>query len=332
MQERTTVLPKASPAQIGFQEAIVAMGSCFAEAIAHRFRALSFPVEYSPFGTTFHPLMLAKHLDRAADVHEHELAQGILQRDGLYFHWDAYTKIYGRSKEELLAKLKEDVQFFHQSLLRCDWLLLTFGTSHGYRLQSNVQLVNNCHKQPAHSFQKHLFDIQEMYEGLSHSLRQWQARNPKLKIILTVSPVRHTRDGMVSNTRSKARLVELCHLLAQALAATHYFPSYEIMLDELRDYRYYAPDLVHPSPQAEDVIWERLKQVHMCAETQAYCAKVEAINKELAHELLFPEAESTPRFLASLKEKINQFPYPLPVQSLAWEKKWQAFQDMNPKG
>ena len=204
--------------------------------------------------------------------------------------------------EELNAALQE----LRETLQTASHLVLSFGTAWVYRLQATQQIVANCHKVPQKHFSKELLsttDIAEVLRLLFGSIRK---TNPKIEIIATVSPVRHLKDGFVENTRSKSHLIAGLHRAIDDSKQVAYFPSYELMMDELRGYRFYKPDMIHPNSVAVAYIWERFAKVWIHPKTVPLQKEVDTIQKGLAHRPFHPESSSHQKFKADLLEKIDQ--------------------------
>lgn len=289
---------------INHQSKILSMGSCFAQTIGQKMADSKFDILVNPFGTIFHPLSLEALLDGAifSDSFEENL---ILERDGLFFHYGAHSDLSGKTREDLLASLIQKRSSVFDYLKTGTHLILTLGTAWGYELK-NSGLVANCHKQPQALFEKRLWKIEEMETrllGLFHNLVQL---NPRLKIILTLSPVRHIKDGIAENQLSKSLLRVLCANLEQRMESVTYFPAYEIMMDELRDYRFYKSDLIHPTDEAENYIWEKWKTAFFALETQSKVAEISKIQLELSHRPLNPSSDSNKKFLRNLLAKLER--------------------------
>jgi hypothetical protein len=308
----TPVQVHTPPKPIRFQEAVLGMGSCFAERIGSRLAAYPMDVLINPFGTTYQPEAIARQLEMALQHPPAVDFTGFLEREGLHFHFDAYTGVYAHSQSELEEILLARMAITRDFLLKSQHLILTFGTAFQYILKSENRPVANCHKVPAKQFNKTLRQVHEMLERCLPVLEQIRSLNPELQIILTVSPVRHTREGLSENMLSKSMLRVLCHLLSEKLANTWYFPAYEMMLDELRDYRFYDRDLIHPNELAEDIIWERFATQAFDTPTLAHAQTLDEIHRDLQHDLKHPESSAARRFLEAIAEKIDAFPYPLP--------------------
>lgn len=326
----TPVHPSKPSVLVESGDRILSMGSCFAERMSTRLQDLSWPLLPSPLGTTFHPLALARQLAYATGQAHSGTEEAFLERDGLYFHWDASTLFFANTPEQLQTRWQKALESMQEYLFVGKWLFLTLGTAYGYTHKKRGVMVANCHKQPSGEFSKALSTPESMYDAFYKVFQVIHTQNPSLRVVWSVSPVRHTREGLSENMRSKARLIELCHQLVADIPHSSYFPAYEIMMDELRDYRYYAEDLIHPSPLAEQIIFDRFVETYFSSSGQEYIKAVHAINRDLEHEIRYPEASSTPRFLTSLREKIAQFPHPLPRQMELWEAKWKQWQGRNP--
>lgn len=294
--------PASSP--ISHQSKILSMGSCFAQVVGSKLDSSKFDVLCNPFGTIFHPIILSRLLNHA--LFEDPLDEsGILEREGMYFHYSAHSDLVGKSKEELIQIWDERIRQTQDYLSSGTHLILTFGTAWIYDHQ-DFGSVANCHKQPQKQFEKRLSPLNEMFLDLEVTLGNFSRVFPKLNIILTVSPVRHIKDGIPENQLSKSLLRLLCHKLEKKFEKVNYFPAYEIMLDELRDYRFYKEDRIHPTAEAENYIWKRFSEAYFSKETQAKISEIQKIHRELAHRPLNPESDSHRKFLQNLRAKLEQ--------------------------
>lgn len=277
---------------------VLLMGSCFSDEISERLVQAGHHVISNPFGTVFHPSMLAHAILNALDEHPQER---ILQRDDLFFSWDAGSKLFGYSQEELVGNLKHARAQLNEYLQTGKYLFVTFGTAWGYELQETNELVANCHKAPSHYFQKVLSSPYELVQDWILALEQIRKINPDLQVVFTVSPVRHVRDGLIENNLSKARLLEAAHQLAME-AGVSYFPSYELITDVLRDYRFFAADKVHPSSEAIDFVWGHFSHTYFNEATVKLNEQVLRFRRSVHHAVRFPESKSA----LELKEKTAQ--------------------------
>ncbi|MDF2158569.1 GSCFA domain-containing protein [Algoriphagus sp. CAU 1675] len=293
-----------SPFPISHQSKVLSMGSCFAQSMGEKMEEHKFDIFINPFGTIFHPLALRDLLDLA--IRRNPIDEKlILERDETYFHYLAHSDLFGKSEAELLEKFSHQLEITREYLSKGSHLILTFGTSWIYELQENIR-VANCHKQPQKIFRKRLTGLEEMENTMAELLKQLTGSNPKLKVILTVSPVRHIKDGIPENQLSKSLLRVLCSKLEEQFSFVNYFPSYEIMMDELRDYRFYKSDRIHPTEEAESYIWKKWKSSFFSTATQETIGKISKIQRELVHRPLNPESPSHLKFLQNLLQKLER--------------------------
>ena len=281
------------------KDSIVLIGSCFSDEMAFHFQESGLNVLSNPFGTVFHPMPILNEIN--ASLFKDEDIE-VYHFNDLFFSWNASGKIYGHSEDELRLKILNERDELYRTLKEASLLVLTFGTSKGYRNKLLNTMVANCHKAPIGYFQYELSEVQDMYLEWSTLLERLKEFNPGLRIIFTVSPVRHKKDGLIENNQSKARLIELVHQLSEK-EGVDYFPSYEILIVELRDYRFYANDLVHPSKEAVRYIWDKFEKCIFSKETQLLSDKVRKILNSERHVSLYPESENDQRRIIQLKEE-----------------------------
>lgn len=234
---RTTFKIPPSEKKISIYQNTFLMGSCFAENMHQKFEYVGFNVLSNPFGIIYNPLSVAECLVRVLNQIR-EKTEKLHKFNGVWHSWHFHSRYSGTDMQKTLDKMHDSVAIANQQLCRADWVFLTFGSAYAYFLKSNNQLVNNCHKYPAENFERRLLQPEEMAESVQKSLELLFEKNPKVKIVLTISPVRYLRDGVVENQSSKARLIYLKDLLMQTFPnRIQYFPAYELMMDDLRDYR-----------------------------------------------------------------------------------------------
>jgi hypothetical protein len=294
----------ASPFPISHSSKVLSLGSCFAQTIGSKMQAAKFEVLVNPFGTLFHPLNLADLLKQAIPAAPMNSA-GIVEREGVFVHYGAHSDVKGGSRAELEDNYTRQMLRLHHALKEATHLVLTLGTAWIYQ-HKEFGRVANCHKQAAALFEKKLSSLEELEKGLRPVLRFLTQLHPDLKIILTLSPVRHTKEGVSENQLSKSLLRVLCAQLEQQLEAVTYFPAYEILVDELRDYRFYKSDLVHPTVEAENYIWEKWQQFSFSPETQQNVSEIQKIQLELAHRSFNPDSEAHRKFLQNLLGKLER--------------------------
>jgi hypothetical protein len=316
----TPISIEPSDDKLNHNQQIITLGSCFAETMGNRLTKAKFNVLANPFGVIYHPSAIG-HLLRSSLSKNPSIEDGFEENNGIHFHYDFHSALSKNSRTELNNTLRNRIDKTNKALQKADWLILTFGTAFRYYLKTDNRPVANCHKMPAKLFDKRLTNLDEMREDLSKVLQQISELRPNLKVILTVSPVRHTKDGMEENMMSKSLLRVLCGELAKGNSFVHYFPSYEIMLDELRDYRFYKSDLIHPTELAEDIIWSRFSDCYFSDATQQLLSNLENIQQDLGHRILQPNSEAAVKFMAALETKIKQFPIPLAEEEMLLAKK-----------
>jgi hypothetical protein len=289
---------------VSHQSKILSLGSCFAQTIGQKMINAKFDCMVNPFGTIFNPYSLEILLEAALfnDRFEERL---ICERDGLFFHYYAHSDLVATTKEKLIERLTVQRDQTRVYLEQGTHLILTLGTAWVYELEG-FGTVANCHKQPSSLFSKRLLTIEEMESRLSNLFDNFSRVYPNLKVILTVSPVRHLKDGVAENQLSKSQLRVLCANLEKRFSSLSYFPAYEIMMDELRDYRFYKSDLIHPTVEAEDYIWQKWQSSHFSAETQTKSEEIRKINLELSHRTLNPNSPAHLKFQENLLQKLER--------------------------
>lgn len=295
---------------IDYKQPLLLAGSCFADRIGERLRSAKFQVQVNPSGIAYDPFTMARHLTDWVEQRVYTDAD-LLQRGDLWLSWFHHSDFAALSPEELLRTLHDQIKETHSHIRSCSHVFLTLGTSWYYRHKSLDATVANCHKQPAVQFEKSLAGIEVMEAVLKDALVQLKALNPKVSIVITVSPVKHIRDGIVENMHSKARLLEVAHRL-EASGLCSYFPAYEYVTEVLRDYRFYAEDLAHPNELAVKYVFEQVCTAFMSAETRQVMEEILAVQRGLAHRPLHPQSQSHARFTATLLQSIEQLQRQLP--------------------
>lgn len=290
--------------QLVHGEAIIQLGSCFSTNMSIWFRKAGFEVMDNPFGVIFHPIVLADHLKLALGKGD---LKPLIQRDDIWLSYDAGSKLYAFSETELETELRKNIHALREQLKSAKQLMITFGTAHGYVLNETETVVANCHQQPGNHFIKKLFTAAELFIEWEKLLIDLVKEHPNLELTFIVSPVRYTRDGIIENNQSKAALIELVRLLQERFPSINYFPSYELVIDILRDYRFFERDLVHPNELAIDEVWELCYAKCFTEETQQIIKSVLEFRQMEAHKLLFPESVKSAEFLSKFNAKKSKF-------------------------
>ncbi|MEX0986123.1 MAG: GSCFA domain-containing protein [Bacteroidales bacterium] len=317
MKFRTELHIKKTTGGAGYKKPIMMLGSCFTDNIGQYLKKYLFTIAINPFGVIYNPMSIRNGIQTLL-FKEKYLPEDLQFYNELYFSFDHYTKFSDPDKNSALQKINSTFLHAKKLLPEAGHLILTFGSAFIYELKETGKLVNNCHKLPAHRFNRRMVTVGEIVSAYSELLEAIRSANPGLKIILTVSPVRHVRDGFVENQRSKATLLLSASELEKLYPETcSYFPSYEIMMDDLRDYRYYAPDLVHPNDQAIEYIWNHFMESCIEDEALQIIKRLDPLLKSLHHRPLHTKTKSFREFQQKTEEKISQMKKEFPW--LKWE-------------
>lgn len=279
------------------------MGSCFSDEISSKFSLAGFDVLSNPFGTIFHPIPLAWNINYSIDLQTEHF---IFKNKDSYYSWNASSVLRHPDRRQLIDMLEKQRSLTQDYLKTAHYLFVTLGSAWGYRHQNENLIVANCHKQPFQLFQKVLSPLEELTEIWSETLVSIYQCNPSIQIVFTVSPVRHTKDGLIENNRSKSRLFELIANLEEKFPLV-YFPSYEIVVDELRDYRFFKADLVHPNEMAIDYVWEGIKDTFFESNTLQLTEEVERLRKWDKHIIQSNDPIERSQFEQQKKNKIAAF-------------------------
>ena len=284
---------------------VLTLGSCFADSIGARLTAAKVTALVNPFGTVFQPLALVKLL-RAAAGEEVDWQQHVVQARGRWQSYDLHGSIGADSPVELLQDIQELVRRTGEFLRQADVVLLTLGTAWAYRLRETGELVNNCHKQSPDLFVKELLTPDEIINGLAETHAYLRRINPNLRFVLTVSPVRHLKDTLPLNSVSKSVLRVATHIVSDLLPGVAYFPAYEVLMDDLRDYRFYGSDMLHPTEVAEDYVWDKFARTYFDADFGRFRKEWASVQQSLGHRPLHEGAPEHREFLENTLQKLEQ--------------------------
>lgn len=308
MQFYTKVPISASANPIGYQSKIVSIGSCFAENIGEKLHFYQFQQTTNPFGIVFNSISIEIIIRRAIQK-EYFTEKDIFFYNERWHCFEVHSELSTLDKDFFLKKLNEILADLLRQISISTHFLITLGTSWVYRKISSQEIVANCHKVPQKEFTKELLSLTEIQVSLENIVQLIAAVNLKCHFIFTISPVRHLKDGFIENQVSKANLILAVYNLMQNQkqeSTLHYFPSYEIMIDELRDYRFYGGDLLHPNATAVDYIWSKFVETNIAKTAVATMSEVESIQKELGHRAFNPESILHQKFLQNVQEKIER--------------------------
>lgn len=310
MDFRTPVEWHGESEEIKYSDHVLLMGSCFAENVGGLLLENKFSCDVNPFGILYNPLSIAKALRQMLDGKVYTM-DDLFDSGGQWHSWMHHSSFSSTDADECLNRINSRLEKAASALPRTSWLIMTWGTAFVYEKDSEV--VGNCHKQPDRLFTRRLLDVDTICGEWNDTLREAKQRFPGLKVMLSVSPIRHLKDGLHGNQISKSVLLLAIDRLCRELDFCHYFPSYEIVMDELRDYRFYAEDMLHPSPLAVKYIWECFCSTYMSKDTQRVMKEWADIQKGLAHRPFNPDSDAYRRFLSQIVLKIEElkekFPY-----------------------
>ena len=304
MNFQTQIPIHKSEFPIDYSSKLLSLGSCFAENMSEKFEYFKFDNVVNPFGIIFNPVSLEKLILRS--IHKkHFTEKDIFYHNECWHCFEVHSELSNPNKIEfleILNRLLDSTSWHIEKLTHC---LITLGTSWVYRHIETDEIVANCHKIPQKQFVKEILSIAQIEASLKNIINEILAVNPNCNFIFTVSPVRHIKDGFVENTLSKAHLISALHTSNFQLLTFSYFPSYEIMMDELRDYRFYGEDMLHPNPTAIDYIWIKFFENYVNEKEFGTMQLVCDIQRALKHRPFNPNSESHKKFLENLNQKIN---------------------------
>lgn len=308
----------ALPRPIRHSDHILLIGSCFTEHMASRLSAHKFRVLQNPHGILFNPLSVAHSLRSYAEARRYT-EDGLFYLNELWGSWDHHTRFSHTDRAEALAGINAAQSAAADFLRRADWIVITLGSAFQYFLRDGGRPVANNHRAPGGWFEKRLLSIDGIIHELAAVLTDITRLNPSVNVLFTISPVRHIRDGVIDNNRSKARLIEAVHALCDQLPNTHYFPAYELVIDVLRDYRFYDIDLVHPNYAATESVWESFVPACIDPASVPLMAQLRELSIARAHRPRFPDTAAHRQFLRSHAAKVQQLQQAYPELDLSDE-------------
>ncbi|MCW3125764.1 MAG: hypothetical protein JWO03_1422 [Bacteroidetes bacterium] len=309
-QFRTIITPAKASFSITHKDRIISIGSCFSENIGRYFLKNKFDIEINPFGQQYNPASIANAIDKLLTPTPYKESELVLQ-DELYHSFDHHGDFSKPTVAETLEGINTSLNKESQKLTEASVLFLTFGTAHVFKRKETGKTVSNCHKIPGSQFDFELMTPEEIVEALSKSIDTLFKRNPDLRIILTVSPVRYFAFGHFENSVSKGHLFAAINALIRKYPQAYYFPAYEIVMDDLRDYRFFADDMLHPTAQAIEYVWEKVVATLLPAETQVLLQELVEIENAVNHRPRNATSEAhrkfKERYLAKIKVLEEKF-------------------------
>ena len=313
MEFRTMIHPREGEHFMRHSDKMLLMGSCFSDNIGAKLRDAMVDVLVNPFGTIFNPLSIASGVDKIID---NATIAGVelFMNGGVWNSYDFHSRFSMASKDAALHRMNDSINEAHEHLKECNTLILTLGTAVVYRRRDTGEVVTNCHKVPQQEFTRRLASVEEITEALTHTVQRLYEFNPSLRILFTVSPIRHIADGLEMNSLSKAVLrVAINNVTRQFKEFVEYFPAFEIVMDDLRDYRFYSADMVHPSDTAIEYIWQTFQATYFDDRSTQAIARCERVSKRLKHRPMSNNPDVVARFNADTQAVIanlkKEYPY-----------------------
>ncbi|WP_243739396.1 GSCFA domain-containing protein [Flavicella sediminum] len=298
---RTVIKTKNNFKTISHTSSIVLFGSCFSENMGKKLAYYKFQQTTNPYGVLFHPLAIEKAIFDCLHLQHYDTSDLILHNER-YHSFHHHSDFSKNTEAEIVTAINSTIASTNKKLKEASHLIITLGTAWIYKHVETDTVVANCHKIPQKEFSKELLTVDEITQSLQRIQNGISKINPDLKIIYTVSPVRHVKDGMIENSLSKSHLISAIHRLLKSNAVS-YFPAYEIMMDDLRDYRFYAADMIHPNETAITYIWEQFVQAWIATPTELL-KKIDNVQKSISHKPFNPDSEAHKKFKEHLKTQI----------------------------
>jgi hypothetical protein len=302
---RTVVIPDKPKYTISHADSIISIGSCFSENIGHKFRDYKFNININPFGQQYNPYSISNAIHRLLNATPYTQDE-LVQHDELFHSFDHHGSYSKSTAEETLQHINSNLQQASNDLKNATVLFLTFGTSHVFQLKESEKVVSNCHKLSGNNFTRRVLKPQEIVDVLGNALTALHKVNPNIKIIATVSPVRYFAFGHYENSVSKAHLFTAIYQLQEMFPDMYYFPAYELVMDDLRDYRFFAEDMLHPNYQATNYVWESLCTTMLDKKTVALMKDIDEILLAARHRPRNPQSDAHKKFVQKYIDKINQ--------------------------
>jgi hypothetical protein len=303
--------PSPLAEKLDLRDGIFLIGSCFTEHISTRLASHKFRVFENPHGILFNPASISQSLQDCIQSKKY-VQEDLFDDGGIWSSWDFHSRFSSTEKAEALQHMNASVSRANDALRSCKWMVITLGSAFVYQLQDG-RVVANCHKAPQATFRKKLLSPEEVLSGLDNILHKLRLFNSGMRFLFTISPVRHRREGLVENNRSKAVLIHSVHQLVSKFEDIDYFPAYELVIDDLRDYRFYAEDMVHPNYQATRYVWDKFTDSCINASSRQIIKEVQALRASMLHKPLHPGSAGHRDFLKKQKalaeDLASRYPY-----------------------
>ena len=321
MELRTTFNIPASPVKIAYDDPVMFTGSCFATSIGKKFEDGKMPVMINPSGTVYNPVSVINTLNTIIDARQYS-RQDLFYHNGTWLSFDHYTDFSSDDKQAILDKINERTIDAAGFMSAARFLFITFGTARIYRWKETGRVVSNCHRIPASDFTHELLSVEDITSAWTVQLDKIRSFNPGLKVVFTISPVRHWKDGAHGNQVSKSTLFLAVEKLLEHPSQPGYFPAYELVMDDLRDYRFYAGDMLHPSESATDYVWSAFSGCYFDKSTLDLWREIEKITRALYHRIQSDSKKQKRSFAASILRKIDSVSVKRPSLDFTYETKY----------
>ena len=295
-------------------DSLLFLGSCFADEVGSICKSLGFDAMVNPFGVLYNPASIAQSVERLDSGKSFSHDDVIAVGEGQYCTFSHNTAFWNNSEAALLEQVNASLAEAHEHFLKSKWMVISLGTSWIFRNKANGFVVSNCHKLPANQFEREFLPVEKSVQCLSEIVAQHSGK----QFVFTVSPLRHLKDGLHENQLSKAALLLAVDKVCQQFENAHYFPAYEILLDELRDYRFYKEDMLHPTNQAVRYIWEKFTDFAIDSKEKPVMKKAAELRQMLCHKPFFPEGEAYRRFEAQKEQKIAELQQLCPAMRMEY--------------
>ena len=302
---RTSIDIKPYSFRLDYQSNILTLGSCFSENMGLKMKNVFFKTEINPFGVLYNPVSILNSINLLLENKRFTVSD-IFEYKSLWHSFAHSSSFSDVSSELCLSKMNERISFASEFIKSTDVLLITFGTAWVFTDKESGRVVSNCHKLPAAKFNRRRLTVDEITEAYSDLLTKLKALYPNLNVVFSVSPIRHWKDGAHENTISKSTLLLAVDALQNQFGNVHYFPAYELLMDELRDYRFYASDMLHPSDVAVEYIWSKFSESVFSEETLQLMKKLEQLAADRAHRPLHPLSPEYALFKENTGKRKNE--------------------------
>lgn len=312
MPKKSDITIPAFPWKIDYSSKLLSVGSCFSTQLSDYLSKHLFQISNNPYGTLYNPISILRSLNYSKE----DFDNSILKRDGLYVSYLSHSDVRGEDSKTLINTLNDIALSLKEEINHLDVLILTWGSAKIYQLKDSNLITANCHKVPQKEFNSRLLTENEIIEEFDTLYQEIFKKNPDLKILLSVSPVRYLSDGFAMNSLSKSVLIKASHELVKKYANVFYFPSYEILLDDLRDYRYFEADLIHPNAIAVEYVMNKFEETFLEESTIKVKERISKIIKGLDHRAFNPKSDSFIQFLNNLEREIHNLPEEINSQIL----------------